>query len=119
MKLFREYKDPTILVAQFQPLYKRLVFLFEVSDDSKDEQLVRDSGQLIKFVSFLEMGKFYSDELRELISALPRVFVDGTPPQQYERLFREQLERNRTKALDLVIELLRYQNWNDEKRNHA
>jgi hypothetical protein len=119
MKLFREYKDPTILGAQFQPLYKRLTYLFDINDNSKDEELIEDSEQLIKFVSFLEMGEFYSDELRKLLSSPVRVYFDGVSGRESEKEFREQLKANRNKALDLIIELLRYQSWGDNKGTHT
>ncbi len=114
MKLFREYKDPSILSSKFEPLYQRLVFLFNVNDISADNELTGDSNQLIRFVSFLHMGEFYSRELRELIGSSSRTYLDGRPVREYEREYREQLIMNRRKAINLIIELLRYQNWIDK-----
>jgi hypothetical protein len=114
MKLFREYKDPTILDAKFHPLYRRFIFLYEINDSSEDKDLCNNSEELIRFVSSLNMGEFYSKELRELIGSSSRTYLDGRPVRAYEKEYRDQLLNNRKATINIIIELLRYQKWLDK-----
>lgn len=116
LKLFRQYKDPTILEPEFQPLYKRLVFLFDINDASQINEVEEHSRQLAKFVSFLEMGKFYSDEIQKLIGPFMRVLFDGSPSDgKSEAAIIRNVIANRQKTLELIMELLRYQKWAAKK----
>lgn len=117
MKLFREYKDPTILSSQFHPLYLRLEYLNNLNENNHDAELTDSSEELIRFISYLNMGEFYSRKLRELIGSSPRTYTDGRPMRAYEQEYLEQLINNGKNAIDLIVELLRYQNWIDTSKS--
>lgn len=112
MKLFRDYKDPTILNSKFDPLFVRLLFLFEIEDNIEDKILIDSSNELVGFISFLKMGEFYSKEIKKLIQSKARVYV-GPPFRDYAKEYKELLINNRKKTIDLIVELLRYQDWID------
>ena len=63
LKLFRAHKDPIILTPQFAPLFRRIRFLENVSDSQDVSELQASAGELCRFVSALNMGKFYSEQL--------------------------------------------------------
>ncbi|MCK9425791.1 MAG: HNH endonuclease [Ignavibacteriaceae bacterium] len=115
MKLFREYKDPTILLSKFDPLYQRIIFLYDIHDKSLDNELIDKSGELIRFISFLNMGEFYKQEVQKLISSSPREYSNIRPLHVYAEEYRGRLISNRKKTIDLIVELLRYQNWSDKE----
>jgi hypothetical protein len=115
MKLFREYKDPTILSSKFHPLYHRLMFLYEVNENSSYEELRNNCYKLIRFISFLNMGEFYKRELSELIySPGCSMYIGEQTERASEKEYCEKLLNNRKNAIDLIVELLRYQNWIDK-----
>jgi hypothetical protein len=120
LTLFRKYKDPAILKPQFEPLFSRTRFLFDLSEPVGYDALKSRTSELRDFVSVLEMGAFYSSRLHQLIGPPPgRGFVDLYEPdevtqhwwREHEREYREQLVTNREAVLALVVELLRYQRW--------
>ena len=122
LKLFREYKDPTILKPQFHPLFIRLKFVDIIKDDFDAEELDLQAKELIEFVEELEMGSFYAKRLSELIRK-PRyagVWSSGDPSaehrrrqaqQKYAQEYRLQLRNGRDKVYALTVELLRFQSW--------
>jgi len=122
LRLFRKYKDPSILKPQFHPIYTRQLFLDEVQPGpAAVHDLVSKAAELLELVQALEMGSFYGKRLGELISPLRRVFVmslTGGPDPEYERqtresnhAYRELLITNRDASRALLIEQLRYQAW--------
>ncbi|MBA2881800.1 hypothetical protein HNR65_002131 [Desulfosalsimonas propionicica] len=122
LKLFRKYKDPTILKPQFHPIYERTLFLNEIEiNDSNVAEIENRAKELIEFVASLEMGDFYSKRLNELVGPLKRVFVmalGGGPDPHYERQrkranydYREKISQNKDDVYSLIVELLRYQKW--------
>lgn len=124
LKLFRRYKDPAILRAQFHPLYVRQIFLEQVErgDDSVRELEAR-AAELVEFVAALSMGGFYAKQISKLVSPPARVFVSalgGGHDPEYERQrrsanleYRAKLISNRDSVQALIVELLRYQSWTD------
>ena len=77
---------------------------------------------LLQLATEMEMGSFYAKKIAISIRMThsPTVLVVGNPDS--ERLWKEtrendkrdyllQIEKVRDQAIDLVIELLRYQNW--------
>jgi hypothetical protein len=77
LRLFREYKDPAILKPQFDPLYKRQLFLDSVEINKEETNLLESyAKELIEFVASLEMGSFYSKRIHELIGE-PENFIIG------------------------------------------
>ena len=121
LRLFREFKDPTILKPQFHPLWTRLTFLDAIEDDSDIYKLEERSKELIEFVAALEMGAFYSSRLKELIKRTPLfAWAVGAPGESerlrlqqlsHEKEYREQLRKVRDRVYVLVVELLRFQRW--------
>jgi hypothetical protein len=122
LRLFREYKDPTILKPQFHPLFVRLNFLKVIEDDSDTKELDKKATELIEFISELEMGTFYARRLTELIRK-PR-YASSTSlgergselryrekQKEYDQEYRNQLYKARNTVYTLVVELLRYQPW--------
>jgi len=125
LQLFRKYKDPTILSSEFHPLYIRSLFLKEIElNDNNVESLEVYVQELIEFISVLKMGEFYSKRFRELLKQKPRVYtrsLSSGRDYEYEKRkkinnqeYRQQLIKNKEIFQDLIIELLRYQKWNNE-----
>jgi hypothetical protein len=121
LQLFRDYKDPMILSAEFEPLFRRINFLLRIDRESFSLAETRDrAAELVSFVAALEMGAFYSGELAKLVTPPlhPRAFSMDTPKHVFEQWAREerdeylsQLQNKSQRAIDLAIELLRYQRW--------
>lgn len=122
LALFRQYKDPAILSPQFEPLFARLTFLARITDRTHVEELGKKVDELLAFVIHLEMGKFYARAISELLKAPSRgsVTILGGPPDPHEEEeerefdsdYRQQLRSAQPEVYRLVVELLRYQNWN-------
>ena len=122
LKLFRQFRDPAILKPQFHPLFIRLKFLDEIEDNTDITELQKRSQELIDFVVNLEMGKFYSERISELIKK-PRyasITAIGNPASEARdrerrikeaKEYRQILRSNRDAVLALVVELLRFQQW--------
>lgn len=121
LSLFRRFKDPLILGAQFEPLFKRAKFFLDI-DESTFETASMDSKaeELVEFVSQLEMGRFYGPKIKDLVSAPPSVFVScGETPDwqdaQREKKCRDEylkrLAASKERVIELIVELLRYQPW--------
>lgn len=123
LSLFRRFKDPAILSPQFRPLYQRLQFLFEISDNSDHNQLGAAAAELACFVGTLEMGNFYGPKVEGLTKQITLggwsgSFYTGEPSPETARTLaalpernRRRLIENREQVLQLCIELLRYQRW--------
>lgn len=122
LALFRQYRDPTILTPQFEALFRRLVFLDAIGDDSDVETLKRKSEDLATFIEALAMGAFYGKQVRLLIHRGRHGSAGSVGDPVYEaskrqaeeewsRKYREQLCINRSAVYNLAIELLRFQDW--------
>jgi len=123
LALFRQFKDPAILSPQFHPLYLRLGFVDSINlSDEPVESLEKQANELIDFVRALNMGSFYSQQLNEYLERPPRGYMrslgmDYDPEYERQlkednRKYREHLINARDIVIKLVIELLRYQEWN-------
>lgn len=122
LKLFRKYKDPTILSPQFIPLFQRIRYLDSVDEQSLDS-LLASGDELIGFVAELEMGQFYARRLSEVLEAPSGEGIYVLPESYEERVARErraqerrerygaQLTNAKSAVTEIVIELLRYQSW--------
>ena len=122
--LFRQYQDPAILKPQFHPLFTRLKFLDQITEDSDIRDLQKQAKNLIDFLGNLEMGLFYSQQIGELIQKpkYASITILGDPvseARRRERLkkeaqeYREILKKNRNAVLSLAVELLRFQSWSN------
>ena len=98
------------------------MFLESVSDSQPADDLEQRVQELVRFVSNLEMGLFYSERLKDILKR-PRyieyysLYGEG-PDERQERLasqrdqeYREQIKHGWLEVQALVVELLRYQNW--------
>lgn len=121
LRLFRKYKDPVILGSQFHPLFRRLKYLFELDDDLDFDKTLAAGIELVGFVKALRMGEFYHIKIADLLT-VPNVdlvpSLVGQPDDVWTDTFArrnarflEKLLTNRDLAVDLLIELLRYQEW--------
>jgi len=121
IELFRKFKDPSILSPKFHPLYERLKFLNQI-EDLKHRVLKEKVNELLQFISYLEMGGFYKDEIMKLIqfNEVVALTLDGDREDLgYKIRYKNRLKDNKETVIELVIECLRYQNWikegNDNK----
>ena len=112
LSLFRHHKDPTILSPQFEPLFRRMQFLLDRS--KQDGVAAHNQGKdLVAFISALHMSEYYYEAVNKLL------FEQFTNPEAptggsihlIHRLAIGTKETRRT-AVDLIIEMLRYQSWN-------
>lgn len=121
LRLFRQFKDPSILKPQFHPIYTRQLFLAGVVANSEStDQLSRQAEELVEFITELEMGSFYSKRIQELLSATNRLALLPFPTDQQEldRQFTQHYAEHRIKMIQnresvqaLLVEMLRYQSW--------
>jgi len=118
--LFRRFKDPAILSPQFEPLYRRLRFMYDLAAESTDLDTLRGrASELIAFVAALHMGDFYAARLGRLIAPIDhaQVFTADTQPELDQRHrerhveYVEKLGAGHEEVLRLCVELLRYQEW--------
>lgn len=121
LSLFRRYKDPVILMPQFDPLFRRVVFLLDLNESTFDVgKTKKDAQELISFVKVLRMGEFYSDQIQKLIwiPSGPLIVTSNTREFMYTKrdkkesnVYSRKLIGNREQVISLIIELLRYQEW--------
>ena len=126
LRLFRRHRDPTILTPQFQPLFKRMRFLDEI--DLECDEIVQEANtclfralELFSFVSSLEMGAFYGSELGQMLARsystrwVPgtkvRLVFFGEHDPSWAKEYCEQVYSLREPVYELIVELLRYQDW--------
>ena len=119
--LFREYKDPNILSSKFEPLFRRILFLFDLNESTFiTDETSKKANELLSFIKVLKMGEFYSREIQNLIGepSYPMVYTTDTPSYVFaerdkkikEEYFHNLID-NREHVISLIIELLRYQEW--------
>ena len=111
--LFRKYKDPTILRNNFHPLFKRLLFLVELSDSSDADFVGSQAAELTDFLEALIMGEYYSKKVNSFIKkpkiSLTEVMANKKESQDAEYL--KSVIENKEIVLELVMEQIRYQSW--------
>ncbi|WP_295384472.1 HNH endonuclease signature motif containing protein [uncultured Thiodictyon sp.] len=127
LHLFRKHRDPVILLSQFDPLFQRMLFLLTLDQQPQDaHRIASQSGDLIDFVSHLNVGPYYSKQLRKCIgwieplkragdfdtqnlirNALSDIKTSETARQRYIERVLEQKD----KAIKLIIEVIRFQDW--------
>lgn len=119
LSLFRRYKDPVILSPQFHPLFRRFAYLLDLDAGAQMDALSAATVELIAFVNALKMGAFYHVRIADLIvHNAPNVHSldepDDVTRQRFEQRRRDylaQLSAQREQVVDLLIEMLRYQEW--------
>ncbi len=122
LRLFRKYKDPSILKPEFHPLYRRFSFLNSLEEIADFDDLNDRLSELIGFIENLEMGSFYAKKIRSITeeSAIGLFTVLGDSASEHRRFkvikehneeYRQQLIAAREEIAELVVELLRFQRW--------
>jgi hypothetical protein len=119
LRLFRQFKDPAILTPQFHPLFRRFSYLLALTDDSDVSGAHEAHVELVAFINGLGMGTFYHKQIHDLLAnSSPWVAILGESDAESRRhlderaqLYRAKLLTNRDKAIELIIEMLRYQDW--------
>jgi hypothetical protein len=124
LRLFRQYKDPVILSAEFHPLFRRFAYLLDPDPQATRDSLSAAGVELVAFVNALKMGGFYHVRIADLvIHSSPRVSSFDEPAdamhqelEQRKREYLEKLRQNREQVIELIIEMLRYQDWSSPRR---
>lgn len=122
LRLYRRFKAPRILSAQFLPILERLRFLNELEQTFNADRCEEAVTQLLTFIRHLEMGEAYAAQISSLILRPAHPFAVWLGDPESERRYEEsklaereeykaQLIRNREAVLKLVVELLIFQNW--------
>ena len=121
VRLFRIHKDPMILSSQFEPLFRRLSWLLNVGDNFDGDRCQSLSEDLIAFVSNFEMGEYYADKLKRLlqrpVTAIHSIDDERhiADQQKLDMEYLQDLSANSEQAIELLVELLRYQStWEPE-----
>ena len=122
LALFRHYKDPAILGTKFEPLFRRMKFLRQISDTDPVDQLSDRVDELLGFVAHLKMGPFYRRQIDSFVKKPRRhAAVWGRNSTESEKAkverdhsYRAKLRRATDQVEALVVELLRYQGWCDD-----
>jgi len=88
-------------------------------------QLRTQTEDLIEFLSFLNMGEYYSNKLRSLIGWVPPMKIkyhsstesllhlrdDLQREEEYSSKYVNKVYMNADTTIELVIECLRFQDW--------
>ena len=116
--LFRKFRDPAIFLSQFSPLFDRMKFMLEPELLSSElHELQSMTADLLKFVSYLNMGNYYSHRIYPLIGWIQPTSDSQGVLQTLDReqnaghLYRAKLIAQSDGAVRLLIECLRFQNW--------
>mgnify|MGYP000854145153 CR=1 FL=1 len=115
LKLFRRYKDPTILDHRFAPLWRRCQSFLN-SLDLPQDHLSSAANELLDFVSVLKLGRFYRRKIAGFAFGRFQYISLGHPEnsRMVTRLREdaaESIRLHRQEIEALIVELLRYQNW--------
>ena len=124
--MLREFKDPTVLKPQFEPLFARYSLVFEQDASSHHGlfSLLDAIDDFFRFVGVLRMGAYYSDALMRAVGPIERLNElkpESTDAGTFTRhrmecmvltdRIRDQLRVARIDVRHLVVEMLRYQDW--------
>ena len=101
-------------------VYTRQQFLdkIEVNEDDCDE-IIGKSMELVEFISSLEMGDYYSKQIKKLIPSYSVVFsIDDYifDLRETNCSYRQTLIDNKNEIQSLLVELLNSQSWADENK---
>lgn len=119
LKLFRMYKDPTILKPQFHPIFARMEFLESQEGDFEIEELEQKAIELVEFIFTLEKGEFYGTHIGHAIipqdlivrnTTVARFKNDAHKAQRAAEYF-QQLQSAKEQVYAWVVESLRFQPW--------
>jgi hypothetical protein len=119
LRLFRVYKDPTILTPQFVPLYQRLTFLDADPEAGQDPHAYvcacySAAEELVAFIQALEGGQFYAQKIGKSLRNGHYLLTPFNPESIQKDILRMR-NSTRSDVYRMVMELLRYQPWWREK----
>lgn len=101
LRLFRQFKDPSILSPEFEALFSRFLFLLELEKNSFDvKQATLSVGELTSFVSALKMGNFYAEQIGRLLKRPSRVSLVFPDPRAEEKGRRGRPSSNSSKRIE-------------------
>lgn len=120
LKLFREYRDPSILTPEFVPLHSRFEAVMDFSRSYREGVYL--TADLIRFVRALKMGEYYAQSIKDFTTFSSPDHGRFTNPENH--LYDQEahnkaiagariavLEENGKLIENRLIELLRYQGW--------
>jgi hypothetical protein len=121
LRFFREYKHPFILKAEFFPLFTRLNFLAEASEQPI-EHLTQAAEDLLSLVRAHAMGEFYASQVERLVAYESTgwgfTLGDSASERRAKETVREdglryrvKLTQSRPEVHRLIVEMLAYQKW--------
>jgi len=128
IKIFRQYKDPLIFSSKFYPIYSRMDFLL-CEPGLLTTNVSKDVSELCSFISTFKKGEYYGKKVGSLLRYSrharavdlndPSSFRNDAEDKNELNEFVVELEKNRSQAIDLIIEQIRYQDWDvDPKKSH-
>jgi hypothetical protein len=103
LRLFRVYKDPTILGPEFEVLFRRLHFLLVPDVLRSAEDLHGRAKDLIALVQAMKMADYYVPEVSKLLLHC-RAPASVREVQEYVR-------GQRDRVFERIVEALRFQRW--------
>lgn len=119
LRLFRLYKDPTILKPQFHAIYVRSLF-FESSENAYSlDELEEKAIELLEFILTMEKGEFYAKIIGKLIIPNDLIvynesrtrFANQDKKRQRGLEYHRELQQAKEQVYELIVELLRFQPW--------
>jgi hypothetical protein len=115
LALFRRHKDPAILHPRFEPIWRRTQFMRSPDGLSHGELLHNGVTNLAAFLTTFTKGAYYAARIRELLMTNygGGIDLDNLEAEMRNRaqLFAQGIVKNRDEAIDLIVEMLRYQDW--------
>jgi hypothetical protein len=122
LRLFREFKDPSILSPQFYALFTRFQYLLMLDESFDQSEFHLKTEELIGFVKELKMGSFYANRISTLIvRRLSISSIEFSDPDANRRQQQREAEADREyilkvlnarwEVIRLLVELLRFQSW--------
>jgi len=119
LRLFRIYKDPTILKPQFHPIFIRMQFFESQECEFEIEELEKKAIELTEFILTLEKGEFYGTRIGHAIipqdlivrnTTVPRFRNDEHKVQRAKEYFHH-LQDTKEQVCTWIVEALRFQPW--------
>lgn len=122
LQFFRRHKHRHILKPQFNPVFRRMVFLATIGDSEEVSDLQAKGRELVTLVRCFAMGEFYSRAIWRHLKPPPGGggVVIGNPASEarYKQNKREDAEKYRSRLRSavpeverLLVEMLDYQSW--------
>lgn len=124
LALFRQFRDPSILAPGFEPVFRRLKFVVEPESIESYKAFTLSMGDLEQFLRQMPMGNYYANRLSDVLREAIRIDADPHQATAEDRARLEMERRDsarrsvlhgRAEALRLIVEMLRYQPWAEQR----